>query len=240
MASLTCFNFSFTPSWRMFLLTIFFLSIFLRLGVWQLERAHEKQQIIVNFNQQTEQKPIIWDGQSKLPNQYQSLKISGKFLPTVLFLDNQHHNHQFGYDVLVPFLLTDGTIVIVDRGWVALENRDRSNLPSINIPNIERQLEGQAYYPSTKNWLLGEPLEKINSNTAIIELQDLPIISKFLHKSVYPFIIREDKNSVGGYVRDWSIVSMPPSRHYGYAVQWFAISLAVFIIFIALNIKKKL
>ncbi|WP_274544559.1 SURF1 family cytochrome oxidase biogenesis protein [Legionella oakridgensis] len=73
----------------------------------------------------------------------------------------------------------------------------------------------------------------------VIEWIDTKIISQFLHKSVYPFIIRLDKKEANGFIRAWDIVSMPPQRHYAYAFQWFAIALVIFVLFISLNSKKR-
>ncbi|MDP3560596.1 MAG: SURF1 family protein [Legionellaceae bacterium] len=238
MFSLTCFNRSFTPSWRMFLLTCITVALFVRLGLWQLERADEKKQLLTLFQHQSNQPPIAWDAQDNLPKQYQLLKVKGHFLPTTLLLDNQHYQHQFGYDVLSPFILSDGSVVLIDRGWIKAEQQ-RTHLPKIEVPAEEIQLTGSVYYPSTKHWLLGPALEEKRATMAIVELVDVSLISHFLHKSVYPFIIRLNPAEAHGYVREWAIVSMPPTRHYGYAVQWFAIAGVIIILFIGLNLKKK-
>lgn len=240
MVSLPRFNYSFMPSWPIILIATIFISLFTALGFWQLHRAYEKKMFLYEFNKALQKAPITWDEKSNLPKQYQKLKVCGNFLPITLFLDNQHHQHKFGYDVLLPFMLSDGSIVIVDRGWVQADIRDRKKLPNIQVGEETIKIVGQAYYPAKKHLVLGEVLEKINNKTAIVETQDVAIISNFLQKSVYPFIIREDKIYNSGYVRDWPIVSMPPARHYGYAMQWFLFALVTFIIFIGLNLKKKI
>lgn len=237
--SLPVFKYTFTPSWVMLLLALCAIGLFTRLGVWQIQRAHEKQQAIAAFDKQAANSVLDWSTTTKNPEQYQALSARGKYLPQVFFLDNQHQNHKFGYDVILPLLQENGEVVLVDRGWVAIESRDKEALPQVSIPAGNVEVTGNAYYPSKKGLILGEPLEKIAENIAIVETQDVTIFSKFLHKSVYPFIIRESENSAGPYVRNWQIVSMPPARHYGYAVQWFGLALVTFIIFISLNLKKQ-
>lgn len=234
--SLTCFNLSFTPSRRMFLLTILAVALFVRLGIWQLDRGHEKQRLLNSSHAESVRPPVLWRADDALPKQYQALQVRGHFLSTTLLLDNQHYQHQFGYDVLSPLVLADGSIVLVDRGWI-MRDPQAHQLPDIEIPAGNLQVFGSAYYPSSKHWILGQALEEKNASFAIVELLDVPLISQFLHKSVYPFIIRQNKAEAHGYMREWAIVSMPPTRHYGYAVQWFAIALVIFIIFIALNLK---
>jgi len=238
MLSLTGFKSRFTPNWRMSVLTLAALVLFTRLGVWQLERASEKKQMLTREGVFATHTPIAWQPGDKFPTQYQRINLQGHFLPQVLLFDNQHYQHQFGYHVISPLALSDGWVVLVDRGWVA-GDLTRRELPMVDTPVGNINLTGSSYYPSDKNWLLGPLLEIKRADLAIVELIDTKSISQFLHKSVYPFIMRLSENEPYGFVREWAIVSMSPQRHYGYAVQWFAIAAVVLILFIALNFKNK-
>ncbi len=238
MASLTGFNVRFTPRWRMSLLALFSILFLSRLGFWQLQRADEKQQMLSAHLALAKEVPVKWGIGHKLPFQYQQMIVQGHFLPQVFLLDNQHYQHQFGYHVISPLVLSNGQVMLVDRGWLA-GDMTRQVFPITNTPNGLITVVGSVYYPSTKHWLLGQSLEKKQANLAVVELIDTPLISQFLHKSVYPFIIRLGNHEANGFVREWAIVAMPPQRHYAYALQWFAMALVVFILFIALNIKKK-
>lgn len=233
------FKYHFKPRWAMIVLTLFAITLFMRLGFWQLDRASEKKQMITAARSLAQDKSIDWSVGDTLPKQYQRLHVKGHFLPTVFLLDNQHHQHQLGYDVISPLVLANGHVVLIDRGWVAADLMQRV-LPTIEIPQGPIQLEGSAYYPSKNNWLLGPAMDKKSVNLAIIELIDTQLIRQFLHKSVYPFIIRLSSQAKNGFVRDWPVVAMSVERHYGYAFQWFAIALVILIIFIVLNMKKKI
>ncbi|WP_115710868.1 SURF1 family protein [Legionella sainthelensi] len=238
MPSLTCFKFRFTPSWLMLILTILFFALFMRLGFWQIQRADEKKKMIVAQKTQELQKPLFWTKNQKQPLQYERIILEGSYLPQIFLLDNQHHQHQFGYDVLSPFVLPDGAIIMIDRGWVPGE-LSRRILPNIITPNDFLTLQGSAYFPSKNQWVLGPSLEKKGNKVVILERLDTQLISQVLQKSVSPFIIRLDKQDANGFVREWATVSMPPQRHLAYALQWFVMALVVLIIFVALNLKKK-
>ncbi len=238
MPSLTGFNIRFTPSWQMAILALFTILLFTRLGFWQLQRAHEKKQMLSAHQAFTQQAPILWEPKSKLPVQYQQVRVHGHFLSKTLLLDNQHYHHQFGYHVISPLVLKNGQILLVDRGWL-VGDVTRQTLPITETPTGLISLRGSVYYPSAKNWRLGQLLEKEQADSAVIELIDTKLIGQFLHKSVYPFIIRLGKHEVSGFTREWAIVAMPPQRHYAYALQWFSMALVIFIIFIVLNSKKK-
>lgn len=239
MSKLISHNHRFTPHWAMTLLALLSIVLFLRLGFWQIERGGEKKQMIAALHAFTQQVPTDWSLSNPLPAQYQPIHVHGYFLPEILLLDNQHHQHQFGYDVVSPLVLAGGDVVLVDRGWVA-GDVTRRVFPHVTSPSGLIQLSGAAYYPSEKSWLLGQALEKKEAHLAVVELLDTHLISQFLHKSVVPFIIRLSQDASNGYVREWAAVAMPPERHYGYALQWFAIALVILILFIVLNFNKKI
>lgn len=237
MPSLTCFNVRFTPSWLMIFLTMVVTSLFLRLGFWQLQRADQKQQMVVTQAALAKQEPIEWHSQKKFPLQYQRINLEGHYLTDLFLLDNQHQQHQFGYDVLSPLVLANGGIVLIDRGWVA-GDISRQIVPQIVTPPNLLRVHGKAYFPSPNQWILGPNIEKKGVKLTIIENLDTKTVGQILQKKVYPFIIRLDKEDEHGFVRQWAVVSMPPQRHVAYAWQWFAMAFVVFIIFIALNLKK--
>lgn len=213
------------------------IALLTSLGYWQIMRAHEKQRMLT-AEKQTARRPVIdWRARLPLPAQYQRVRVRGKYGPTVFLLDNQHHYHVWGYHVLNALQLENDQVVLVDRGWIG-GNMDRTHLPDVTTPLQRVDLIGRVYYPPAKQWVLGEPIEQKSDKFYVIEKIDTNLISQVLHKSVYPFIIRLDKNAVDGYVREWPVVTLSPARHYGYAVQWFAMAIAVLVIYIVLNLKK--
>lgn len=236
MVSVSCFNRRFTCDWRMLILASVVVSLLFNLGCWQLRRAEEKQQLIAAEAKQAQRPPLSWQAGMELPKQYQNLVLRGHYLPQLFLLDNQYNEHRTGYHVLSPFALNNNHLVLIDRGWV--ENNDRTIIPQIETRSNPQQLSGQAYFPSAKAWVLGPDFEQKSKNTTIIERIDSSLLAKLLHKSVYPFIIRLNENEPGGYVRQWTVVNLPPQRHYAYAFQWFAMAIAAVAAFVGLSLKK--
>lgn len=237
MPSLTCFNRRFTPKWSVIFLVSLVLALFLRLGFWQIQRADEKKQMLAAQQRQMSQAPSEWSGQGQ-PEQYQNIKLTGHYLAQHFLLDNQYQNHQLGFDVLTALQLTNGQVILIDRGWVPA-GASREVLPVINTPKGVQTIQGSVYLPSKKQWVLGPNLEQKRDNICIIERIDAKMLSQILQKKVYPFIIRLDKHEQHGFLRQWAIVSMAPERHLGYALQWFAMALTIFILFVVLNLKRK-
>lgn len=222
----------------MTILAVVFISLFIRLGFWQIQRCAEKTRMLAAQADLAKQQPISWESSQTPPIQYQRIKLQGNYLDSIFFLDNQHHQHQFGYNVLSPLLLTDGSVVMVDRGWIQGDNM-RDSFPEIQFPEGLVTVQGSAYFPNNKQWILGPSMEEKNNKIIIIELLDTKMISHLLQKKVYPFIIRLNEQDAYGFVREWAIVSMPPQRHLAYALQWFVMALIILILFVALNLKKK-
>lgn len=237
MPSVPFFNVRFTPSWFMIILSMLVISLFMRLGFWQIQRAEEKEGMLRIEALRSKQEPVRWQGEQVLPLQYQRLIVTGQYRPELFLLDNQHQNHQFGYDVLSPLVLDNGVILLIDRGWIVGDHTRRA-FPPIITPQQPIQVRGTVYFPSAKQWLLGPSVEKKTAQLAILENIDTKKVSQILQKSVYPFIIRLDREEEYGFVRQWPTVSMSPQRHWAYAWQWFAMALVVFVIFLALNLKK--
>lgn len=237
MFSVTVFRFSFTSSWQMLGLAVLSICLFVCLGRWQIHRAEEKRHLLERYQVQMQVPPITIPGPTV--QQYQRVSLRGQAaLPLTLFLDNQHHAHQFGYDVLTPLLLADGNVILIDHGWV---RGDPSRMVLPDIPELSQNFEytGQAYYPPAHPLSLGAGLEVKSSDVIVIESLDLTTLGHFLHKTVYPFIIRQSEQTSSLYVRDWPIVAGSPTRHIGYAVQWFIFALIVFILYIILNVKRQ-
>ena len=204
---------------------LFLCFLLVKLGFWQLHRASEKKDMLANFKH-TRETSSEWSTLTTLPKQYAPIKVKGRFIKPLFYLDNQWSQHHLGYDILLPFVIANSnTVVMVDIGWVP--RQESALLPDIRFPKEVRQLAGYVYFPSPKQWVLGQIIEHRGADNILLEKIDTDTIAKVVSKPVTPFIIRLDKKSPFGYCKDWVIVSMPPERHQGYAVQWFALAMVV-------------
>ena len=59
------------------------------------------------------------------------------------------------------------------------------------------------------------------------ERMKAPRLRGIVAATVLPMTVRLSESETAGYVRDWSVVPMTPAKHIAYAVQWFALGLAV-------------
>lgn len=232
MLNLFRFQLTFKPSFRMSILALLSICLFCSLGMWQIRRADEKKMMLSAVHQAKKNIPIQWNSNLPFPPQYHPIQVQGHFAKPILLLDNQFENHQLGYHVLSPLILKDQTIVLIDRGWIA-----REQISTIKTPYDSVTITGTVYFPSTKQWVLGEPIDVKSPNLVYVEKIDHQLLSQFLQKSVYPFIIRQQDKTPYGYIRHWKIINMPWQRHWAYAFQWFTIAGVILLIYLILNTK---
>lgn len=236
-------EFRFAPSLLPSLAVVVLLILFLSLGFWQLSRAGEKRDLIETFESRMSGAALTARDIGKSIDveklRYRHVRFQGRYLPDRQFLlDNRVHDRRAGFEVLTPFRLVDGRVVLVNRGWVPL-GASRSDLPSVGIEDSPGVIEGSLYAPFQKAYSLGGMDEAMGGWPRIVQYLDFEQMGERLGAPLLPMTVRLSESEVAGYVRDWSVVPMTPAKHMAYAVQWFALGLAVLVIYLVLNIKRR-
>ena len=231
----------FAPPLLAVMISIFGISLFIALGKWQLERADEKTELLRHYERQQAQPSVaLPDGNIENLGQwhYQKISLTGKPLHDRQFLlDNQMRDGKPGLNVITPFERPDGSLILVDRGWVALGVR--TDLPDVSI-NVERmQIEGIVYVPLGQPFALGAPDEGISGWPRLITHVDYAELGARLGVVLPELTIRLAPKSAHGYYRKWPLFAGSPDRNTAYAIQWFAFALATLVIFLVLNVKIK-
>ncbi len=230
----------FRPPWWSVLVTAAVGALLLGLGVWQVQRGLAKQELQAAYDNASTGQAATLDVSSLPPPEGEivRVKIEGSFEGRrQLLLDNQPRERVPGYRVWT-LLRSEAGNVMVDRGWVAA-SPDRAKHPDITISDARRSIHG--YWRS-----LPEPGLRLNvDNCASISWpkvvnypteQDLECIFEL---DVLPGLLLMDAELDGGFVREWTTPNaLPPSRHYGYAAQWFALAATLLFLFIKLNLRK--
>ncbi|HFB64681.1 MAG TPA: SURF1 family protein [Aeromonadales bacterium] len=213
----------------------------LRLGFWQLDRADQKSQILSARALQKDSPPVIFselDKDDPLP--FTVVHLKGKWLTDWrFFLDNRILDGALGYNLFALFEDNSGRNIWVDRGWFALtvDRKFTDLIPS----SVQKDIVGYIYYPDEYKVLATPELEE--NHPVVIAGLNLPRLQRMmLNKGlkVSPFIVRQTfPEHEQGLVKKWDVVTMPPSRHVGYAVQWFLLAFTLAILSIIFYRKKR-
>lgn len=233
-------KYQFIPRLWAVVVTLVLTSVFIRLGVWQLERANEKRTF------QNQQEVLMKKGNvniNKLSSlqdvfEYQNAEVAGKYLSDkVILLDNKPYNGVHGYHVITPFKVKNTEkYILVNRGWIPMKVR-REDLPKVDTSGQQQVISGMIKYPSSQ-FKLGEAINENNQWPWRIQWIEIEHIAKQLHVELLPFIILQEKQENSGFIRDWKIVVSPPEKNVSYAVQWFSFAIVLLIIFIVVNTRK--
>ena len=84
-------------------------------------------------------------------------------------------------------------------------------------------------------------MQQISEDRWLMARLDPDAIGAATKAMFVPRVVRLDPALKIGWTRDLNVLpnTLPPERHLGYAVQWWALSLAVFITALVLTFRKK-
>ncbi|MCX2830856.1 SURF1 family protein [Microbulbifer thermotolerans] len=220
-------------SWPLTLFSSLLFPLLLCLGFWQLHRAGEKAAINAAIDARLSSQPrsIIELGED-LDN-YQPVRLHGRYTDEYYLLDNQTRNGRPGYEVLQIFV-SGGQRWIINRGWVAAPPQ-RNELPEIHWPMAAKVITGFLYPVATS--------DKGRKTTSEKRIQRVnTVFTGRLQLARPDWSIRLTADSDTALVTDWQLLNSPPERHQAYATQWFAMAIALVILwfFTATNLPRKL
>jgi cytochrome oxidase assembly protein ShyY1 len=232
-------GFQFDPEWRITVFTAVMVTLMVSLGLWQLQRAEEKDALALAFQQRQVQRPALlselW-GKPPAALAYAPVQLNGTFLQDEYFLlDNRISGGRFGYEVLGILRLDDGSgTVLVNRGWIAGDS-SRRELPE--VPKVAGQvtLTGHVYVAPGAPYLLAEQQLRAGWPKRIqaVEMDKIqPPIMAVTPGTVFPYPVRIDADGPGALLVDWKVVNVSPQKHQGYALQWFAMAVVLFVFYV--------
>ena len=111
----------FTRRWILTtLLVIAGAAVCARLGIWQLDRLKQRRVFNAHVYAMQDMRALELPSDAALEDmEYRAARASGTFdFAHQIAIRNQSYNNQYGYDLITPLQLQDGTAVLVDRGWI--------------------------------------------------------------------------------------------------------------------------
>lgn len=189
------------------LLTLFFLILFVKLGLWQVSRSYEKEALTKNPTK---------------------TKLVGFFdFENTLEIPDQIYNHKIGSTIITPFILHNKEVILVNRGFIEKYNIEQ------NKNNSPIEISGRINIPKQK-FILGNNLLSSKNNNYKIQYIDIELISNLLKKNIVnKILLLEDANIPENnkakiiFEKNWEYVNVSPEKHMAYAFQWFSMALAL-------------
>ncbi len=238
------------PAWWAVLLTLAGVVLFVRLGVWQLDRAHEKEQLLARFADATSQPAVPFASvvNGVKPEHYPHVSLRGRLQPGHSYvLDNQSRHERPGVVVFVPMkVCTDeacrsyrNRTLLVGMGFL---RRDPGSREMPHIPPIKHAravVSGLYAPPPGKGFEMGgNALARQDTWPKLTTYLDMNQVAHDLGVPLYPRVLLLDPDPASAYARSWTPATMPPARHRAYAFQWFSFALAALVIFLVLHRQR--
>ena len=208
--------------------SIFFVFVFVFLGIWQIERAANKEGLLQDFNSEQESPPTRLTSQS--PN-WSRVFVDGVFDSSrQILIDNQIHNGKVGYKIFTPFRFDDNKIVLVDRGWIG-QGQSRSDLPQLNI--LEKKSRIIATVTSPEQGVLAGSELLTNEWPRVSQSKAVEVIASAFNEPILDIVLVLDPGS--SQITEFIQIkpfAITPVKHYGYAMQWFTMSIVLLGMFL--------
>jgi len=236
------------PSWFAIVLTLAGIALFVRLGLWQLDRADEARHLLATFDAAPKAALEDFAAVRTAPpaDRYPHVRLRGRFLADRGWLrDEQVRDGKLGVEAYAAFAVegndaaSGSEVLLVDRGWIAWshEHGTQPLLPA--LPEGDVELSGvYAPFPGNGIRVGGNALARQSTWPKLTLAIDAQEIVADLGRPLLPRVLLLDADAASGFARSWTPSVMPPERHRAYAVQWFAFAVAAIVIFVLLHFKK--
>ncbi|MDO8289990.1 MAG: SURF1 family protein [Parvibaculum sp.] len=232
-------NHLFRPMLWPTLVTLFGLIILVSLGTWQVERLYWKRDLMATIAARmaapaTDIPPQAdWAALDLKRIEYHHVKLSGHFInASELYYFAQDEEGTSGFDIVTPFMLDDGRIVLVDRGFVPKELRE----PATRLPG---RIEG----PTTLVAVTRAPQQRgiftapDDAAGNIWFTRDPAAMAEALKlENVAPFYVEADATpNAGGFPVGGQTKITIPNNHLQYAITWYGLAIVLLVIYLSFH-----
>jgi surfeit locus 1 family protein len=227
----------FRPGWALTLAYLAALGVLLALGTWLVDRMAWKRALIAERAARLSAPPLVLQGALANPERldFRRVQVSGRFLnDRELYLGNRPRRGQPGYHVVTPLQRADGSVVLVDRGWVPLDRK----LPQSRAEGLiegPATVQGIARLPQAPGWFAPKNQEQGNF---WFYLDPAAMARAAKVERVLPLVVEAgpEPNKGGLPVGGQTDASLA-DNHLQYALTWYALAVALSVIYLLKGLK---
>ncbi|MFI9549640.1 SURF1 family protein [Streptomyces sp. NPDC052016] len=218
------------------LVALLLIPTMIRLGFWQMHRYDERtarNQLVSDAltAQPVPVEKLTSPGHTVTTDQrYRSVTAEGRFDPDreVVVRRRVNADEEVGFHVLTPFVLTDGKVLLVNRGWIPADGPSQTAFPAVPAP------------PAGTVTVTGRLMpDETTAASGIKDLKGLPDRQVMLINSEQE-AQRLDARVLGGYVVQTApepkgetpqLIGRPGNEdaalNFAYAIQWWLFAACV-------------
>jgi surfeit locus 1 family protein len=231
--------------WRSLLLpALLAFAVLVALGTWQIERKAWKESLIATLTERLaaplQALPTArdWAKLDRADDEYRRVKFTASF-------DNAREALVFaaasafrpdvtspGYWVFTPARLADGSVVVVNRGFVPDARRDPKSRPQGQIAE-PIEITGALRWPDERHWFT--PADDVSHNLWFTRDPAAIAAAKGLDPktgAVAPFYLEQEAPTPpGGLPQPGKLVVVLPDNHLQYALTWYGLAAVLVALF---------
>ena len=192
------------------------------MGTWQLYRLQWKQDLISEINTGLKSSPVKYS--NKINKNYQRVVLEGKYdFNNQIYLYSLNEKGQPGFDVITPFETTEKKNVLINRGWIKKNYKNKSQINPLG----EKKIQGLLKKNTKKN--IFKPENDIKKTIWFsINLSEIKSVTG---KNYDNFTIYLESNKTD-IPRPKKITINVPNNHLKYAITWYSISISILFYFL--------
>jgi surfeit locus 1 family protein len=217
------------------------------LGTWQLQRKAGKEGLIAALDQRSAAAAVplpsssTWRTLDPAHDEYRRVIFNAKFEnggDALVYASASAFRPDvsgFGVWVFTPAKLTDGSVVVVNRGFVPSDTNWKPTVAPSPPPSGDVTITGAMRWPERRSWFTPQ------DNADVLFVRDPAAIAaaKGLG-AVAPFYIEQESPvPPSGWPRPGKLVPSLPNNHLQYVVTWYGLALVLAVIFAAYAIKSR-
>jgi surfeit locus 1 family protein len=221
----------------------------LALGTWQVQRKAWKEDLVSALGKRLSDAPVAlppasqWGSLDPAADEFTRVRFTAAFLPGRRLDDPQREARLYtggasalrtdikgpGYFVFAPARLSDGSTVVVNRGYVA-NPRPIASTPPVALPPGPVEVIGVIRWPERPSWF-----DTVHSATEDLWFVRDPLAMAAQNGWGYvaPFYIdMEAPDPPGDVPKPGPIQVHLRNEHLQYAITWFGLAAVVIVMFV--------
>lgn len=214
-------------------------SLTLALGTWQVERRQWKEGLIAQITDANALAPLTAlpeDDAALAPLQFHKIALTGTWLgDTEFHLSPRYFKGKLGYHIITPLKLTDGRMVLINRGWVPTAQKMPETRPETRVRG-KAKVAGLIRIGNERNAFtpINQPERNVWFGRDVAEMAAFAKLAR-----VAPLMV-----DITG-MQDVKTLPVPSdgtirlrNDHLSYIITWYGIALGILVIFAVYHRKK--
>ncbi len=210
-------------------------AILIGLGIWQVQRLGWKEGLIAQRQGALAAAPVALPEtiEAAAALEFHPVRASGVFQnDRELYLNAQSVGRgDAGFDVVTPLSLPDGSVLLVNRGFVPTDKKSPETRAEGEISGATTVVGLLRLAPAGKPSIFTPENDPARNSWFYVDLAAMAKAAAIVH--VLPFYLDADASpNPGGWPQGGQTETDLPNNHLQYALTWFALAAALIVIYV--------